>query len=402
MNPNTRLLYPNQDAMDRLNIAFYTDTYLPAVDGVVVSMLNFKRELESRGHKVYIFASGKKTQVRNRNTFIYHGVGFKPYPQYNVAIFPYNSMLKLRSLDVDIVHAQTPFVMGFAALMAAKLGRYPLVSTFHTIINSRNVVNAYYPKNERLKKITKKYVWMYTKFFYGKSDLTIAPTHAVQSFLSNHGINNTMVVPNSVDIRRFNPETDGTGLRRAYGIRDDEKVVLYLGRLGREKKLEVMLRAAKIILRKRNDVRFVIGGHGPAEGYYRDVARRLGIADRVKFLGFVSEKELPHLYAMSDMFCMPSTFETQGVVSLEAMATGKPVVGADYLGLKDTIIKGKNGERFAPGDYTECARKIEKVLNNSATYRKGAIETAREFSIERATDRLLEAYNFVLSKRAID
>ena len=102
-------------------------------------------------------------------------------------------------------------------------------------------------------------------------------------------------------------------------------------------------------------MRFVIGGHGPADEYYRDVAKRLGIADRVKFLGFVSEKDLPHLYAMSD---------------IQALTTE---------------IAG-----------------IEKVLNDSATYRKGAIETAREFSIERATDRLLEAYNFVLSKRAID
>ncbi len=384
--------------MNRLHIAFYTDSYLPAMDGVVVSILNFKRELEARGHKVYIFASGKKNGRMGKDTYIYKGVPFKPYPQYNVAIFPFNSMLKLKALKIDIVHAQTPFVMGFAAMMAARVGRYPLVSTFHTMVTGRSAVNAYYPKNAGLKSVAKMYLSLYTKFFYGKSDLTIAPTNSIKTFLANQDIRNTMVVPNSVDTKRFNPDVCGKRLRRKYGIAKNEKVVLYLGRLGKEKKLEVLLKAAKILIKKRKDIRFVIGGTGPAEAHYKALAEKMGIGNNVIFTGFVNGKILPNVYAMSDAFCIPSTFETQGVVSLEAMATGKPVVGADYLGLRDIIKNGKNGERFKPGDYTECARKIEKVLNNSETYKKCAIDTARKFSVENTTDELLKAYNFVLTK----
>ncbi len=387
--------------MKSLRIAFYTDSYLPAVDGVVSSMLNFKGELERRGHKVYIFTSGRRGQRKEKNVIAYPGVKFRPYPQYNVALFPYNSTSKLKDLSIDIIHAQTPFVMGFAGLLAAKIGRYPITSTFHTMINNKSVIEEYYPRNRGLKDLTKKYLWMYTKFFYSKSNLTIAPTNSILQYLAQHGIRNTQVVPNSVDTKSFSEKVGGNGVRSKLHIKDKEKMVLYLGRMSREKRLDVMLKACKVLVKKGEKVKFVFGGHGPSEEYYKNLALRLGIQDHVTFMGFVDKKTLPHLYAAADAFCMPSTFETQGIVCLEAMASGKPVIGADYLALKDLIKNGKNGERFAPGNYTSCAKKIERVLNSPEAYRRNAIDTAREFSVEKTTDRLLDAYNFVLSKWAM-
>ena len=390
-----------KDFMERLSIAFYTDSYLPAVDGVVSSILNFKAELERRGNKVYVFTSGKPGQRLGKDVFVYPGVRFKPYPQYNVAIFPFNSSSKLKDLSIDIIHAQTPFVMGFAGLVASKFGRYPIASTFHTMINNKSVINQYYPRNKGLKNFTKKYLWMYTKFFYMRSNVTIAPTETIMRYLKKHGISNTTVVPNSVDIKRFNEKASGEKMKRRIGVKGREKVVLYLGRISKEKRLDVMLKACRILTKRGERVRFVLGGKGPAEELYRNMAVRLGIRDKVEFLGFVDQKDLPSLYAAADAFCMPSTFETQGIVCLEAMATGKPVVGANYLALKDLIKNGKNGERFAPGDYTTCANKIERVLNSPETYRRNAINTAREFSVEKTTDRLLDTYNSVLSKWAM-
>jgi 1,2-diacylglycerol 3-alpha-glucosyltransferase len=384
--------------MRHYNIAFYSDTYLPAKDGVVTSMLDFRRELQRRGHRVYIFAS-RRGIARNgvaaeKDVFLYPGVGFKPYPQYSVAVFPFYSLLKRRSIDIDIVHAQTPFVMGMNGMLMAKLGKYPLVGSFHTMINSKSL-ESYYPRNRALKRFYSTYLWKYTKFFYRKCDLTIAPSQAIEDLLSRHGIADTAVVPNGVDLRRFNRGVSGDGVRRRLGIRDSDKVVLYLGRVSREKKIEVMIRAAKRVLRDRKDVVFVIGGTGPAQDHYRRMARRLGVLDHVRFTGYVEERALPHLYAASDMLCLPSTFETQGIVSLEAMAFGKPVVGADYLALREIIQNGRNGERFAAGDDAGCARKIEKVLNNCGAYRSDAVSTARKFSVEKVTDRLLKAYDSV-------
>jgi 1,2-diacylglycerol 3-alpha-glucosyltransferase len=391
--------------MRHLNIAFYSDSYLPARDGVVTSMLGFRRELERRGHKVYIFASAKlsdKKKYSAEDVFLHAGMRFKPYPQYSVALFPYYSSMptQLKKLGIDIVHSHTPFMMGFTGLMAAKFGRYPLAGHFHTLLNSKSL-DAYYPKNRVLKKFYSTYLWKYIKFFYRSCDVTIAPSGAIAEFLARHQISNVRVVSNGVNLRRFNPRVSGGTIREALGIGEREKVVLYLGRVSREKRVDVMLRAAEILLKKRGDVKFVVGGTGPALDDCRRLARSLGIWERVRFVGFVDDDKLPQYYAASDVLCLPSTFETQGIVPLEAMAVGRPVVGSDYMALKDLIVNGKNGEKFRPLDSASCARKIERVLNNRDAYRRHTVETARRYSIERMTDELLKTYEFMLSKRAV-
>ncbi len=385
--------------MEKLNLAFYTDTYEPAIDGVVSSIVNFKKELESRGHSVYIFTSTKflsKTPKR-KNIFLYPGVGFKPYPQYSMALFPYNSILKLSKLDIDIIHAQTPFFMGFAGMMSAKLGKYPIVGSFHTMVNNKSVINDYYPKNPQLRKLTSKYLWKYVIFFYKKCNVTISPSTVITQMLKNHGLNTVTTVPNSVDTTHFTPKIRGDQFRQSMGIKDDEKIVLYVGRLSKEKKLDVLLKAAKALSKKKKNIKFLIAGSGPADIYYKTIMRRLGL-ENVQFLGPISREKLPEVYAAADVFCIPSTFETQGIVALEAMASGKPVVCADYLALKELIINGKNGEKFNPGDYLACSKKIEKALNNSDAYIKEAVNTAMRFSPSKVTDKLLEVYSSVLNQ----
>ncbi len=387
--------------MESLKIAFYTDTYLPAIDGVVSSILNFRRELERRGHSVYIISSCKigAPKPKSGKVLLYPGIDFKPYPQYSMALFPYNSIVKLKTLGIDLIHAHTPLVMGFAGLMSAKLGRYPLVGSYHTMINNKSVVNDYYPKNKQLKKLTSMYMLRYIQFFYRRCNATTAPSEAVAEMLRRYGsIPNISVVPNSIDLQRFNPKVDGSSMRQRLGIKDSEGMVLYLGRLSKEKRIEVMLKAAAHLLKSRKDIKFVIGGSGPAEHHYMQIAKKLNLGKSVVFLGKVDRAALPHLYAASDLLCLPSTFETQGIVSLESMATGTPVVGADYLALSELIRSGKNGEKFNPGDYLGCARKIEKVLNDSSPYISETLKTAKDFSVEKVTGKLLGVYDSVLSE----
>jgi 1,2-diacylglycerol 3-alpha-glucosyltransferase len=391
--------------MERLNIAFYTDTYLPSMDGVVTSTINFKEELERRGHKVYIFATADgilKPRSSKKDVFLYPGVEFRPYPQYNVALFPYNSIFKLNELKIDVVHAQTPMVMGFTALMAAKMLGCPFVGSYHTMVTNKRIVDTYYPKNRHLKKFAKISMLRYLKFFYNRCDAVIAPTKAIETMLRRSTISRISVVPNSIDTSTLNPKISGTRIRKSLGLGEKDKVILYLGRLSMEKKVEVLLNAAGTLMKKDDRIRLIIGGTGPAEGYYKSVARRLGIMEKTKFIGFVDQALLPQTYAAADTVCLPSTFETQGIVLLEAMALGKPAVGADYMAIKEMIRNGKNGEKFKPGDHISCANKIEKVLNNADHYKDGAVETAMEFSRERVTDKLLDVYNnLVLSKKAI-
>lgn len=376
------------------------------MDGVVTSMLEFKRELEKRGHKVYIFASAKmkdKRKYSSKSVFLHTGLMFKPYPQYSVALFPYYSSMpsQLKGLDIDLVHAQTPFVMGFTGLLAAKLGKYPLAGTFHTMINSSSLT-AYYPKNRSLRNFYSRYLWKYTKFFYRSCDVAIAPSPAVASMLKRHQIRNVNVVPNSVDTKRFSSKVSGDRIRKKLGIRDRERVVLYVGRISKEKRVDVLLKAARLLLKKKNNVRLLVGGTGPELESNIRLAARLGIGDRTTFLGFIDHADLPGVYAASDLLCLPShRFETQGIVAIEAMATGKPVVGSDDLALKDLIKSGKNGEKFRSLDYVDCARKMERVLNSRDEYTKHAVDTARNYSTGRVTDELLKTYELLVSKQAV-
>ncbi len=391
--------------MEKLRIAFYTDTYLPNVDGVVTSIINFRKELERRGHDVYVFGSGSpynKRKYSNDKTFLYTGLSFKPYPQYSIAIFPYNSSLKLRSIGIDIIHSQTPFAMGFSGLMAGKMSQYPVVGSFHTFVNNKYIVEHYYPKSRPVRKFASAYMKKYLRFFYRRCDAVIAPSMTVERMLKAGGIGNVNVVPNCIDTERFNDKVDGTGIRKEYRIKDRDKVVLYVGRLSREKRVETLLRAAKLLVKNDNRIKILIAGRGPSEQYYKDMAHRLGLGHSARFIGFVDQKKLPEVYAASDLLCMPSTFETQGIVSIEAMATGKPVVGADFLSTKEMIRNNFNGEKFAAGDYRQCARKIDKVLNNTKPYIKNAISTGRSFSSEKMTDKLVEVYKLLLYKQAID
>ncbi len=383
--------------MDSLKIAFYTDTYLPAVDGVVASILNAKEELERRGHKVYVFTSGhsiaKPMTEIGKNVYAVHGVRFKAYPQYRLALFPFLTSQKLNSIKPDIVHAHTPFMMGLSALAMARVNKIPIVGTFHTFFTHKSVVEQY-AGSQIAQRVMMRTAWPYARFFFRRCNLTIAPSRSTEKILNMHNITNTVTVPNGVDTRRFNPRNSGVAIRKRMTDGGKQKIVLYVGRMSREKRIDVILKAARML--DRPDIRFVFVGTGPAAHYYQHMAIDYKLKDNVRFTGFVSQEELPKYYAAADVLCTASTFETQGIVLLEALASGKPIIGPSRLAIKEIIKSGRNGETFTAGDALSLARKIEKVLGHIRAY-KETVKTAELYSIRNATDTLLNVYKDVIS-----
>lgn len=384
---------------DKLKIAFFTDSFLPAHDGVVTSILNFRKELMKRGHEVYIFTSGsmqmKKELEKQKGVYVMIGMKFKKYPQYNLAILPFNSVIKVSQLDPDIIHAHTPFIMGTSGLAIGKLRKIPVVGTFHTMFTDKYVIQEY--ASRFAAGIISKYSWKYAKLYYENCNAIMAPSDSIKNVLEKRKLRNVHVVPNSVDTHKFNTKVNGKKLRGSLQRNKNDKIVLYLGRMSKEKRIETLLKAAHML--KNENIRFVIAGTGPAAHYYAKMANRLKLSN-VKFVGFVEDEMLPQYYAACDLFCIPSTFETQGIVCLEAMATGKPVVGADHLALHDIIKNGKNGEKFRPGDSKDCANKIKKAINNIQSY-KETVKTAEQYSVEKTTDQLLSVYRQVINEMTI-
>ncbi len=383
--------------MESLKIAFYTDTFLPAHDGVVSSILGSKRELEKRGHEVYIFASGneqtKELANGEKNIYVVKGMKFRKYPQYSLALAPFMSIPEVRDINPDIVHTHTPFLMGSWAMVYAKMNRVPIVSTFHTLFTDKHVLREYVSEYFPVR-LLERGAWRYARLYYNRCNEVIAPSVSIKAMLERNGINNVDVVPNGIDLKRFNKDANGSKIRKSLKRKRDEKIVLYIGRISKEKKIETLLKAARLL--KKENIRFVLGGTGPSYDKYTKMAHRMGLSN-VAFTGFVPEKDIAKYYVAADAFCTPSTFETQGIVAEEAMACGKPVIAADRLAFRDVIKKGKNGERFKANDSRDCARKIQKVLNNLDAY-KETTKTAQEYSIVKSTDRLLSVYKRVLER----
>jgi len=375
-----------------MKIAYYTETYLPNRDGVVTSILSFKKSLEDMGHEVYIFAAGDrraKKENRDPRVLYYTSAPFKPYPMYRIAIFPFMSQQDVKKLGVDIVHSHGMATMGLAAVEAANANNLPLVSTFHTLIPQAS----HYISNAKVvKEIVEKFAWRYLEWYYKKCDAVITPSVVIKEMLEERGLTGISVIPTGIDIRRFNLNNDGSIMRKEWGM-EENKIVLNVGRLVLEKNLDVLIKSSLIVLEEFSDARFVIVGEGPAAAHYRRLVSKMGVE---KWFHFVNEavpaEKMPLVYAAADVFAIPSKFETQGIVVQEAMASGKPVVGADYLALKEIVREDYNGYKFNPDSPDECAEKIIKALKSGKGMKENARKSAEEFSIENCATRLVKLY----------
>jgi 1,2-diacylglycerol 3-alpha-glucosyltransferase len=381
--------------MEKINVGFFTDTYLPNVDGVVTSMLNYRHEMEKRGHRVFVFSSGD-SKARKNNTdsrvFFFRSIKFPPYPQYKIALFPYSNSVKIaRSKRIRLVHCHALASMGLAAIKTSRDLQIPLVGTFHTMVPLA--------AKKMAGKTAEKILWRAVKAFYSKFDLVTCPSRSVQQILSSKGVE-SVVVPNAIDERRFNPRLNGSIVRNALGA---EKIVIVAGRLSSEKNVDVIIKAASTVLQECGrdfETKFVITGDGPARKELEKLAREEGVEKNVIFTGFLKAEDLPFYYAAADCFATASTFETQGLAVLEAMACGKPVVGARAMAIPEAIAEGKNGFLFQPGNEGECAEKIIGVLTapkaKTNSLSKAARKTALEYTVEKSTSKLLKAYEKVL------
>jgi len=382
-----------------LNVAFFTDTYLPNIDGVVSSILTFRKELVNRGDTVYIFTSGTrndKRQNKDKEVFFYTSVRFPPYPQYKIALFPFSAQKTVKKKKIDLIHSHALTAMGVASIATAMESGLPLVGTFHTLVPKadRFIVNS-----KIMRNLYSRITWSAIKEFYKPFDLVTAPTRSTEKLLNEQGITNTSIVPNGINLNRFSQKNDGKIIKEMLNIPDSSKVVLTSGRLSFEKNVDVIINAAKKIM-KEEDVKFIIQGEGPAKKKYEALTRKLGIQDKFYFTGFVKEFEVPYFYAVTDVFISASTFETQGLALLEAMASGAVCVGANSMAIPELISDKRNGFLFDPFNVTDCASVLSTALNLSVKKKKSlqrqGLKTAKEYSIEKSTDKLLIAYSMVL------
>ncbi|MBI3395473.1 MAG: glycosyltransferase, partial [Spirochaetia bacterium] len=361
-----------------MNIVVYTDTFLPKIDGVGISVDRFSRILAARGHNTVIccpkYGEGDFDQIGDKIHVIrYNNAPLPSYPEIKVVIPSQKKIRKAMNMFTpDIVHVQTPGLLGQYGVLAAKMYGVPLVGTYHTLVSEQETYVSMYrllkvdsllnffsmekSVKKRLDRIERKpektlkkaIIMKLVNTMYETCRVVISPSHLIRHELEDAGLSRPIeVVSNGMDLASFRGE-----VREAA---NDAPRILHVGRISFEKNCEVILKAFALILEKKPGATMTIVGDGPALTSLKIEARALGIEAHVDFPGFVKPADLPSLYPKYDLFMTASTMETQGLVVLEAMACGLPCVGVDSFALPELIQHDRNGFIVEPYDHMAMA-----------------------------------------------
>lgn len=378
-----------------MRIGFFTDTYTPQINGVVTSIRLFKRALEQRGHEVYVFAPDPDHHEDGEVTIRFPSMPFLFQREMRLA-FPL-SIEALRVLDkvnFDIVHSHDPFSIGLFGLNLARRHRIPYVHTYHTL----------YPEYVHYvweTRLTRKLAERLSREFCDACDTIIAPSTKVERYLRDWGVTRPIdVIATGVDVKRF-AKADSEridALKRRFALSGDKRVLLFMGRLGREKNVEMLLRA---LWHSRLDgVRLLISGDGPHRSELQSLVEELGIDSRVTFTGYLALEDAVAAYHLADAFVFASTTETQGLVIGEAMAAGLPVIAVDDPATCDFVIHEECG-LITPARPEPFAAAIDRLLADDdmlAAYSAAAISRAAMFSIEVQAERLEAHYERAIAE----
>jgi glycosyltransferase involved in cell wall biosynthesis len=390
-------LTPHVDHLD-MRIALLSDTYIPQVNGVTTVVHRIARVLRAAGHAVAVVApryprgaddSGGGGE-RDDELRVF-SLPFPPYPSIRLS-FPLDRHVA-RFLDrfaPDLVHAATEGPIGVAARRYALRRGLPFVTSYHTDFPQ-------YARHYRLAPLTP-LVWRWLVRFHRPARLIHTPGESVRDELVRRGLRNTVVWGRGVDATHFTPAKRNPGWRRWLGGGDNTVVVLHVGRLAAEKNLRVLVEAwtrAHRFLGAR--ATFVIAGDGPERQY---------IAAHAPFtrqLGFVDRDSLAALYASADLCVLPSRTETCGLVALEAMASGLPVIAADAGGLRESVLSDVNGLLVRADDARGFSQAIIALVGDAArrdALGVGARQTAERRDVKSEDEELLRQYGALVGVAA--
>jgi glycosyltransferase involved in cell wall biosynthesis len=371
--------------------ALFTNNYLPFCGGVTISVETLRGGLEAAGHEAWVFAPRfPGAPVDGPRVVRYPSLPAATYPEFALAV-PYSRRIArfVERLEVDVLHAHHPFLLGpTAARLARRLGR-PLVFTYHT----RYEKYAHYVPLSRCL-VEAAAIRLSTRFA-DRSDMVIAPSALIRDELRARGVRAPIaVVPTGVDLQRFAPGDRGAA-RRALGLPPAGTLLLYVGRLDPEKSVDRVLLAFDRLASTVPDARLLLVGQGTTSAALRARARGLGAAPRIVFLGARAHDALVDCYRAADAFLFASETETQGLVLAEAAACGIPAVAVSAPGCEEVVRDGETG-LLAKGDPAALAdAAIGLLLDEPRRRQMGRAARAvaeREFDARRQIARTLDVY----------
>ncbi|BFL76507.1 glycosyltransferase family 4 protein [Finegoldia magna] len=340
-----------------MKILITTDTYRPTINGVVTSIESLKKALDRLGHDVRILTFSDSFNSKQEGDIYYMGSlgAGKFYPDARMNKLFYNRFYEdIMDWKPDIVHSQTEFTMFIQAKKIAKDLDIPLLHTYHTVYED---YTHYFSLN---KKIGKELAKQFTKQIIKTTDGVVVPTNKIYNLLTEYNIHEDIyVAPTGINVNTLS-ECDDFDIRSGYKIPEDKHIVLFLGRIGKEKNITEILQYLENI--DRDDVVFIIAGAGPFLSELKDICSNSKIRDRLIFTGMIDSSKVGNFYSKADVFVSASTSETQGLTFIESMACSTPIICRNDDCLDGVLIEGKTG--FGYDTEEEFIDYLNQILDN--------------------------------------
>jgi glycosyltransferase involved in cell wall biosynthesis len=368
-----------------MRIALFTETFLPKVDGIVTRLRHTVEQLQQQGDEVLLFCpEGGLKEYRGARIFGVSGMPLPLYPELKMA-FPRPAIGRaLERFKPNLIHVVNPAILGLGGIYYAKSLDIPLLASYHTHLPK-------YLEHYGLGML-EGVLWELLKLAHNQAQINLCTSTAMVEELTEHGIENCALWQRGVDTESFHPTLASEQMRfRLSGGRPQDPLLLYVGRLSAEKEIDRI----KPILEALPEARLALVGDGP----YREELEALFADTKTRFVGYLAGADLASAYASADAFIFPSRTETLGLVLLEAMAAGCPVVAARSGGIPDIVSDGENGFLFDPADEEGAIAATRQLLNNRhqrETLRQKARSEAERWSWSAATRQLRGYYQQVL------
>lgn len=375
-----------------MNILMMSNTYTPIIGGVERSISGFSDQFRKNGHRVIVVTPEYKGQPEYEQDVVrlpaiqkFSGTDFS-------VSFPLPGVLSglVAEFKPEIIHSHHPFLMGDLALRMAGQYNIPLVFTYHTMFDQ---YLHYLPvNNEKVKR----FILELSTGYANLSDAVVVPSESVQELLMARGVTGPVhLIPTGVDVGRFS-KGNRTRARQRWNIPEGDFVIGHVGRLEPEKNLQFLSRSVLEFLKKRSGARFLLVGKGSLEEKIRRDFEKYGMANRIHVSGPLQGQDLVDSYQAMDVFAFASHSETQGIVLLEAMAAGVPVAAVDAPGVREVMDDQQNGRMIESDDQDGFIRALEWIdaldEQSRARVRENARNTAKEFSLENCSHKMLDLY----------
>jgi glycosyltransferase involved in cell wall biosynthesis len=381
-----------------MKIGMFTNYYIPSKGGVETSVMNLCQGLESVGHKTFVFAPEYPNwEDKEKNIFRYKSFSFYYGGYFYVIPIPFLSKAEsvIKSLGLDIIHSHQPYSLGNEALGFSKNLDVPLVFTYHIKYEDYSHYIPFVPSS-----ISKKYIRKITTKYSNKCDVVIAPSSAIKNLLEDQGVEADVdIIPSGINVGRFRKDAGKRNeIRKKYGLKSEDIVLITASRITKEKNIGFLIESFSVVnsvvKKSGKNIKLLIVGDGAERNKLEGKVKDLNLEKEIFFTGLVSRDEIVNLYQASDVFVFASLTETQGLVAVEAMASGLPVIAIKASGIEDIVKSGEDGilTGNSIGEFSESVLKIARDENLRKELSVKAKINSGEFSIELWIEKMVKLY----------